>query len=469
MPAKKTKKSSAKKNTGRKKSTKKTAKKRKITGKSCSKSKKAVKNKKSAKKQLLSFGLLQHEIDSLMEKHYKQKPDKQTQQKIMKELAEILPDEPIKPGQTKKHHHPVVKNMAKRAEYSPFVLDLSQEIAEKQKKNKEKQRIFSFFEKGQYTAPQVQETQERSEEKEKAFCRTKQAKPKLESISKIENNILAEHEEPIIEHSAKKEKQTNCDKEQFTKKPWFYHFNLPYLWHRKLAVYIAICLLIVIPIKGFGKYQKLQDSKQEIMTFATSAYEDLKIAGQALGDKNAKTASARFSNANTNLLQAEERLEKINPGIKTAINLVKQNSADIEDAKRLINTGKGITEIGKNISGLYEKFTKNNQTPLTQKVKTIRDELQKIIPKLDTINNNLNKIKISAVPKDNQEQFLQAGKFINVLTEDLKELSSFSKTINKILGEKYKKRYLFVFQNINELRPTGGFMGSLALVDINQG
>src|SRR6056297_3224075 len=128
MPAKKTKKSSAKKNTGRKKSTKKTAKKRKITGKSCSKSKKAVKNKKSAKKQLLSFGLLQHEIDSLMEKHYKQKSDKQTQQKIMKELAEILPDEPIKPGQTKKHHHPVVKNMAKRAEYSPFVLDLSQEI-----------------------------------------------------------------------------------------------------------------------------------------------------------------------------------------------------------------------------------------------------------------------------------------------------------------------------------------------------
>src|SRR6056297_419880 len=118
MPAKKTKKSSAKKNKGRKK----------ITSKICSKSKKALKNKKSAKKQLLSFGLLQHEIDSLMEKHYKQKPDKQTQQKIMKELAEILPDEPIKPGQTKKHHHPVVKNMAKRAEYSPFVFDLSQEI-----------------------------------------------------------------------------------------------------------------------------------------------------------------------------------------------------------------------------------------------------------------------------------------------------------------------------------------------------
>jgi len=51
----------------------------------------------------------------------------------------------------------------------------------------------------------------------------------------------------------------------------------------------------------------------------------------------------------------------------------------------------------------------------------------------------------------------------------LKELGSFTKTLKQILGSEYKRRYLFVFQNNNEIRPTGGFLGSFALVDIDRG
>jgi len=37
------------------------------------------------------------------------------------------------------------------------------------------------------------------------------------------------------------------------------------------------------------------------------------------------------------------------------------------------------------------------------------------------------------------------------------------------LGFDYDQRYLLVFQNNNELRASGGFIGSFALVDIGNG
>lgn len=50
--------------------------------------------------------------------------------------------------------------------------------------------------------------------------------------------------------------------------------------------------------------------------------------------------------------------------------------------------------------------------------------------------------------------------------EQVDELLDFS---YKVLGGDKQQRYLLVFQNSDELRPTGGFMGSLSIVDVYQG
>jgi len=44
-------------------------------------------------------------------------------------------------------------------------------------------------------------------------------------------------------------------------------------------------------------------------------------------------------------------------------------------------------------------------------------------------------------------------------------LDEFQNFVN-ILGHEERRRYLIVFQNSDEIRPTGGFMGSMALVEM---
>lgn len=39
----------------------------------------------------------------------------------------------------------------------------------------------------------------------------------------------------------------------------------------------------------------------------------------------------------------------------------------------------------------------------------------------------------------------------------------------ELLGDRYPERYLVLLQNDSEARPTGGFIGSFMIVDINDG
>ncbi|TSC56382.1 MAG: Uncharacterized protein G01um101418_402 [Parcubacteria group bacterium Gr01-1014_18] len=52
---------------------------------------------------------------------------------------------------------------------------------------------------------------------------------------------------------------------------------------------------------------------------------------------------------------------------------------------------------------------------------------------------------------------------------DLEKLGDVISIVPEILGKADKKRYLIIFHNNSEMRPTGGFMGSFALVDIVDG
>jgi len=73
------------------------------------------------------------------------------------------------------------------------------------------------------------------------------------------------------------------------------------------------------------------------------------------------------------------------------------------------------------------------------------------------------------LPEDKREQFNKVVSYLSVLNTDLKEISSLSDSLYDILGKENRRRYLFIFQNNNEIRPTGGFIGSFALVDIDRG
>ncbi|NQT50204.1 DUF4012 domain-containing protein [Candidatus Kuenenbacteria bacterium] len=445
------------------------------------KGKKQVSRKKTTKKATkdhLSIGLLQHEIDGILDKQPKEKTDEKLEKSIMKELAALLPDnEKVSKKHEDKHTNILVQSMSRRAEHSPFVLDLTEMIKKKKKEHAAKKRVTDFFKqpifKKQITELKLKVKEIEStvgEEIHKDVIIVSESvksavRPRAHGRVALaplnphqERVVIAEYEEPIA-ITEKLKIKADKQEEQFTRKPWHYHFNLPLYWHRSIIAYVAICLLLVAPIKVFGHFQEMKKTQGQIVSYAVSAYEDLKIASKELAASNIENAEKSFSAATYSFEQASQELGTINIALKAISTLIPMDRANVADAEYMLRIGKNVSELGTELPNVLESLTSKDP----------ENSIDALIPKINQINNDLHKIRLEAIPENNRAQFENIRDYVSLLAADLKELNSLSKTINQILGSDYKRRYLFVFQNNNELRPTGGFMGSFALVDIDRG
>lgn len=448
MPAKKKtsttkKKTTAKKKVVAKKSTKKPKAKKAPVKKTTAKRKKTVKKAVEP----ISFGLLQHEIDELLENHYQEQSNKKLENTIAKELAQYLPDnEKVTTKKTTSNHTDIlVKNTHRN--HSPFVLDLSELIEKKKLAEAKKHLVRDFF---------INKATKEIEPEEILEKPIKRQTPKV---------VVVEKQEVVKVKRVKPE----SIQDQFTQQPWYYQFNLPINWHRSIIVYLMICLMIIAPIKVFSYYSELKETKTEVMNFAQTAYEDLKVANQAIANKDFDTANQNFNDANSNFSQATEKIDAIGTEIKTLVNIVPTNGANLADAEYLLQIGEDVSTIGNDLVKITEAFAKDEDAKITDRLSFLQENIEVALPKLQNIKLNLNKIREQAIPEDKVEMFNTIRDYFSVILADLEELNRFSTTMNEILGKDRTQRYLFVFQNNNEIRATGGFMGSMALADIDRG
>jgi len=88
---------------------------------------------------------------------------------------------------------------------------------------------------------------------------------------------------------------------------------------------------------------------------------------------------------------------------------------------------------------------------------------------VDSAAANLQAIEPRFLPKKYQEYFSEIQANLPSFTQSLKDVQHLLDFSLGVLGHYQPMRYLFLFQNNNELRATGGFLGSAALVDIKKG
>jgi len=397
--------------------------------------KKAVKKTKRVK-QAITFGLLKKEVDEILENT---PADNEFAQNISKELAKVLPDnEKITTKSVHGEPSIIIKNSSENKVHSPFVLDLNELLEKKNVSKQKKDQVRAFF------------------------CKNKSEKQAL----KADHLQIEQHENK----KAKKHKNSKSKiyHTQFTRQPVYYHLNLPYRWYRALATYILIGFLLIIPISALGYYKNLKNTQDKAIEHAQNAIHELKNASQSLSIQNLDQANQDFLQANYDFKQATYELEDINSALKTILKII-PTSANLSDAEYLLETGESAAILGTELTQIFNSFAAAGEAPLTNKLNILRTGLEKIIPKVKLINYKLSQIQESAIPENYQNKFTSIKQTIANLNSDLNELNSLSSILMQLLGQDYKKSYLFVFQNSNELRPTGGFIGSFARVDIDRG
>ncbi len=285
-------------------------------------------------------------------------------------------------------------------------------------------------------------------------------------------NIIYKEETPIKEvkdlYSGKKQNYIYIRGKKFT--PPRYLGNL-------LRVAVA-GFLIIVAINAVNVYVAGKSMEENISEIAYQGYNYILDAGSMATQIQFDNALEAFENAIENFDKAKEELWFIN----TDYTFYNEDSNVGQAVNALLEGGKYFSFAGKHFLQAIEEFnkiplyfvSKNNPDILNPPsiTDTLRLGLEKTdlaIEQISLASEEILKIEESTLPPELEARVSLAKKKIKEISTTLEATSEYFPAILKLLGDRYPHRYLILFQNNNEIRPTGGFIGSYAIMDINEG
>lgn len=210
-----------------------------------------------------------------------------------------------------------------------------------------------------------------------------------------------------------------------------------------------------------------------------------KIVLDAVKQQDVELADAELVKLNESLKQTEKDLSGLfilnfipilNNYYGDAKHLVKAGYQGIEAADILLESVKPYVDVlGLKGQGSFVGGTAE------QRIQTAVKTMGKVTPRIDEIAEKLTvaKAEIDNINPNDYPGFIQGGK----LKEDVTALRTITdqgvtfindarpliKILPNLLGEPEEKKYLVLFQNDGELRPTGGFLTAYAVFRIDEG
>jgi hypothetical protein len=249
---------------------------------------------------------------------------------------------------------------------------------------------------------------------------------------------------------------------------------------KKLLVASAVLVAIIFV---FGLI--LIAPMQKAVSDAQATFAQVKITVDVLKKQNIEQASAELDKTNEKLTQTQKSLDKMN-----YLKFVPIANMYYEDAQHLTKAGfYGLSaarvfidsiEPYADVLGLKGKGSFVGGTA-SQRIETAVTTMGKITPHIDDIAVQMEgaRKEIDAVDPNHYPPIFGGEKIRKGLSDAKKivdqgvtfvsEAKPLIKLLPSLLGDPKEKKYLILFQNDKELRPTGGFITAYAIFRIDKG
>lgn len=254
-------------------------------------------------------------------------------------------------------------------------------------------------------------------------------------------------------------------------------FNPPKYLDNMLKIFV-VGFLILFAFNAINVYVIGKNIQADITESAQSGYEFLLSGGKDTGKIQFDNALEAFNQALENFKSAEEELWFVS----------QDNSFYAKDNKvgqaitGLLEGGQHFSIAGQYFLSALEEFnklplyfiSKNNPKGLsapsiTDTIKVGLDSSNKAFAEIKKAAEKVDPIDPDDLPAEVSSRVRLAKTKIKEISNTLESLSTHFPALLKLLGDRYPHRYLILFQNNNEIRPSGGFIGSYAIMDINDG
>ncbi len=246
-------------------------------------------------------------------------------------------------------------------------------------------------------------------------------------------------------------------------------FNLNFV--KSLAFFGVLIIFGIFGFKSLDLAAKAIKIKNEVINSSFLGRKYLADAKTELENQKLEQAQNNLVLAYNSFAQSQKQFEKTGDVVNRLANIIPQK----RDAERLLKSAKLFSKSGiemlefyKLISGIEfssEGLSYRNE-PKNLYFKA-NEYLRKISRNIKEIEKDISKINPQSLPWQFRGDFIKIqSQFTNlkIAFSNLREITSLISALTE-----GKKNILVLFQNNNELRPTGGFIGSYGSIQIDYG
>ena len=244
---------------------------------------------------------------------------------------------------------------------------------------------------------------------------------------------------------------------------------------RSAMSFAVVLFLLVLPFKAFTYYKAFSgfdDLRGNVLGASEEAVNNLLSAGQFANEMDFKEAQENFSQAANQFLEAQNELGGINNILLNLASVAPNKDLRLaSESKDILSAGERAAELGKHLSLAVNSLLgdKEEGRSIGEALDDFIEYGELAVMDAGDLSILLDEIDLKNIPVEFQDKFVLSRKTAEFLRGGLEEFVGLARAAQVFLGAGDYKRYLFVFQNNAEMRATGGFIGSYALVDFSNG
>lgn len=251
-----------------------------------------------------------------------------------------------------------------------------------------------------------------------------------------------------------------------------------------LLTFGTVCILFFLIISATRTYSNAQAAKDNAFSEAINANSHLQNALLHLEKSDFKKAQENFQKAEYAFLEAQKEIDDIGVVSKQAVKLTPHYGELVKNGENTVEGGYHLCRAAQNLLKFAEPFLSdgpsnfipdNYQTEfdfsqsLTQKLTENQKYFKEGLKEIKRSNNNFEGITETGIPEDFREQIFAIRDKLPQIEEGFEGIDDNFSLLLDALGHNETRQYLILFQNNSEMRATGGFIGSYAILKIHKG
>jgi hypothetical protein len=232
---------------------------------------------------------------------------------------------------------------------------------------------------------------------------------------------------------------------------------------------VALILLMAIPYPVLGYIQDVKADSARIIAVSTHGFGALKDSTLAAFTADIDTAEDSLVEALSAFSEATQIIDGQHRALKAVATAIPILGPQVTGRETMLAAGHHVA-----LGNTYlVKGATAAQSPedikLTERLRILESHLASALVQYDAALTSLASIPDSSIPKEYRSSATEVRLLFATFVDDMHDLSDLIHMLRGMLGDTGLKRYLVMFQNHQELRPTGGFMGSYAVLNVQKG